>query len=191
MRLAYLRVSSEDQNDARQRDLSDINEWFVEKVSGKDTERPELQRMLSYLRPGDQVVCWSMDRMCRNLRDMLEVVETITAKGASLEFVTERLTFAGDDDPFARLHLSILSAVAEFERKLILRRQAEGIEKAKQRGIYRGRAPALRTDDLAMLRQRVESGVPVARVARDLGVGRNTAFRALKPSYVPREEWAT
>lgn len=178
--VGYVRVSSADQNEARQVEaLCGAERLFKDKVSGKNTERPALAELLTYVREGDTVRVASLDRLARNLDDLRRLVTDLTAKGVRVEFIKEGLTFTGDDNAMARLLLSVMGAFAEFERSLIRERQAEGIALAKANGVYKGRKPALSAEQVAEARQRVSEGVPKAVVARDLGVSRQTLYTAL------------
>lgn len=178
--VGYVRVSSTDQNEARQVEaLSGAERLFTDKVSGKNTERPALAQMLAYVREGDTVRVASLDRLARNLDDLRRLVTDLTAKGVRVEFIKEGLTFTGDDNAMARLLLSVMGAFAEFERSLIRERQAEGIAVAKANGVYKGRAKALSAEQVEQAREQVETGIPKAKVARDLGVSRQTLYSAL------------
>lgn len=181
--VGYGRVSSTSQNEARQVEaLSECDRVFVDKASGKSTDRPELTAALDYVRDGDTLRTPSMDRLARNTVDLLGLVESLTERGVTVEFIKERLTFSGDKgDHIGTLMLTILGGIAQFERALIRERQAEGIALAKQRGVYKGRAKALSTEQVAEARQRVADGVPKAKIARDLGVSRQTLYAALAP----------
>ncbi len=130
-KIGYKRVSTIDQNTARQLDGVPLDKLFEDKASGKDTNRPELQAALGYCREGDTLVVHSMDRLARSLVDLRGMVTKLTERGVAVEFVKENLRFNGDDSPMAILLLSLLGAVAEFERSLILERQREGIALAK------------------------------------------------------------
>lgn len=178
--VGYVRVSSADQNDARQVEaLAGTDRLFVDKLSGKNTERPALTEMLGYVREGDTVRVASLDRLARNLDDLRRLVTDLTAKGVRVEFVKEALTFTGEANPMSKLLLSMLGAVAEFERELIRERQAEGIAIAKAKGVYKGRKPALSAEQVEQAKSKVAQGVPKAVVARDLGVSRQTLYSAL------------
>jgi DNA invertase Pin-like site-specific DNA recombinase len=122
---------------------------FTDKASGKDTQRPQLEALLGFVREGDTVVVHSMDRLARNLDDLRRLVQKLTQRGVRIEFLKEGLVFTGEDSPMANLMLSVMGAFAEFERALIRERQREGIALAKQRGAYRGRKKAL-SDEQAM-----------------------------------------
>ena len=175
-RVGYTRVSTADQNTARQLDGVDVDKTFTDKASGKDTNRSELARALDYVREGDTLVVHSMDRLARNLEDLRRVVRELTGKGVRVEFVKESLTFTGDDSAMGTLLLSMLGAVAEFERSLILERQREGIAIAKAAGKYKGRQPALTAAQAEELRQRLAAGEGVSALAREYGVTRQTIY---------------
>lgn len=179
-RIGYVRVSSLDQNPDRQLESVQVDRVFIDKASGKDTHRVELENLLSYVREDDTVVVHSMDRLARNLDDLRRLVERINGKGARIEFVKEGLTFTGEDSPMARLMLSVMGAFAEFERALIRERQLEGIALAKQRGAYKGRKKALSLQKAEELRQRVRSGERKAALAREFGISRETLYQYLR-----------
>ncbi len=138
-RIGYIRVSTLDQNPDRQLEGVQVSKVFIDKASGKDTQRPQLEALLNYVREGDTLVVHSMDRLARNLDDLRRMVQQLTGRGVRIEFVKESLAFTGEDSPMANLLLSVMGAFAEFERALIRERQREGISLAKQRGVYRGR----------------------------------------------------
>jgi len=162
-RIGYVRVSSFDQNPERQLEQVEVGKVFTDKASGKDTQRPELDSLLAFVREGDTVVVHSMDRLARNLDDLRRLVQKLTRRGVRIEFVKECLTFTGEDSPMANLMLSVMGAFAEFERALIRERQREGIALAKQRGAYRGRKKALSPERAAELLQRVLRPPPGGR----------------------------
>jgi len=181
-RVGYVRVSTVDQNTDRQLENITADKVFVDKVSGKDVNRPELQAMVSYVRAGDTVVVHSLDRLARSMVDLRSIVEQLVAKGVSVEFVKERLYFSKDkkDSPTDTLMLNILSSFAEFERALIRERQQEGIKIAKAKGAYRGRKKALAPSQVEGLHARVSSRQgTVAEVAKELGISRTTLYEYL------------
>jgi len=118
-RVGYIRVSSFDQNTDRQLDGLKLDRIFIDKASGKDIQRPELEKLLSYVRPGDTIVVHSMDRLARNLDNLRQLVHTLTSRGVRVQFIKESLTFTGEDSPMSTLLLSVMGAFAEFERALI------------------------------------------------------------------------
>ncbi len=179
-RIGYIRVSSFDQNPERQLEHVEVDRMFTDKASGKDTRRPQLDSLLSFVREGDTVVVHSMDRLARNLDDLRRLVQKLTQRGVRIEFVKENLAFAGEDSPMANLMLSVMGAFAEFERALIRERQREGIALAKQRGAYRGRKKALSSEQVAELRQRASAGEQKSKLARELGISRETLYQYLR-----------
>jgi DNA invertase Pin-like site-specific DNA recombinase len=179
-RVGYIRVSSIGQNTERQLDGVQIDRCFSEKLSGKDTDRPQLEAMLAFVREGDTVVVHSMDRFARNLDDLRRLVLALTKRGVAVQFCKESLTFTGEDSPMSMLLLSMLGAVAEFERSLIKERQREGIAIAKGKGVYKGRKPALTPEQAADLRRRVTAGETKAVIARDLNISRETLYSYLR-----------
>lgn len=179
-RIGYVRVSSVDQNDARQLDGVALDKTFTDKASGKDTHRPQLQAMLEFVREGDHLFVHSMDRLSRSLRDLQDVVQSLTDKGVAVSFVKEGMTFTGNDDPMATLMLQLLGAVGQFERALIKERQREGIAIAKADGVYKGRKPSLDVEAIASLRDMVARGVPKTDIAATLGISRATVYEYLK-----------
>ena len=179
-RVGYVRVSTLDQNEERQLDQVPLDRVFTDQASGKDTQRPQLSELLSYVRQSDTVVVHSMDRLARNVVDLRHLVEGLTARGVRVEFLKESLTFTGGDTPAAMLMLSVMGAVAEFERALIRERQREGIALAKQKGVYRGLKQALSDEKAAELRSRAASGEGKASLARGFNVSRETVYRYLR-----------
>jgi DNA invertase Pin-like site-specific DNA recombinase len=178
-RIGYIRVSSIDQNTARQLDGVSVDKVFTDKASGKDTNRPQLKAALDYLRDGDVLVVHSMDRLARNISDLLHTVELLNGRSIVVEFVKERLTFTGDDSAMSKLMLTIMGGVAEFERAMIRERQLEGIAKAKEAGKYRGRQSTMTTAQLQSIRDRVAVGEKKAALAREFGVTRQTIYNVL------------
>ncbi len=179
-RIGYVRVSSFDQNPERQLEQVQVDKVFTDKASGKDTLRPELDALLSFVRDGDTVVVHSMDRLARNLDDLRRLVQKLTKRGVRIEFAKECLTFTGEDSPMANLMLSVMGAFAEFERALIRERQREGIALAKQRGAYRGRKKSLNEPQIVELKRRITEGEQKAAVARDYGISRETLYQYLR-----------
>jgi DNA invertase Pin-like site-specific DNA recombinase len=179
-RIGYIRVSSFDQNPERQLDHVQVDRHFIDKASGKDTHRPQLDAMVSFAREGDTVVVHSMDRLARNLDDLRRLMQQLTKRGIRIEFVKECLNFTGEDSPMANLMLSVMGAFAEFERALIRERQREGIALAKQRGAYRGRKKALMDDQVVELHHRAGAGEQKAKLAREFGISRETLYQYLK-----------
>ena len=178
-RIGYVRVSSHDQNLDRQLEGVELDRIFIDKASGKDTQRPQLEAMLAFVREGDTVVTHSMDRLARNLDDLRRLVQLLTRRGIRIKFLKENLTFTGEASPIANLLLSVMGAFAEFERALIRERQLEGIALAKKKGIYRGRRKALSPEQVDELRRRVNAGEPKTVLARAFGISRATLYKCL------------
>ncbi len=175
--VGYRRVSSIDQSLERQ-DLGDIEKVFEEKLSGASASgRPALQDMIGWVREGDVVVVHSIDRLARNLQDLLSIVSQLNGKGVSIKFLKDNLTFPPEGtDGASKLYLSILGAVAEFERSIIKQRQREGIDKAKAKGVYKGRKPTIDKDRILALR---DDGHSTYKIAEEMGISRMTVHRAL------------
>lgn len=181
-KIGYARVSSKDQNLERQTAAlkkEKVFRIFTDTASGSSTHRPGLDGALSYLRPGDQLIVTSMDRLARSLIDLHRLVDDLTVRDVSVKFIKEGQTYSLNSTPLAKLMLGLLGSVAEFERAIIRERQAEGIARAKERGVYKGRAKALTDEQLAQAREWVGEGVPKAEVARRLGIGRTTLYSYL------------
>lgn len=182
-RVGYLRVSTLDQSTARQLDGLELDEVYEDKVSGATVERPQLQAALKHCRKGDTLVVHSMDRLARNLGDLKAIIDTLTKRGVSVEFIKERQTFRPEqDDPMATLMLHLLGAVAQFERDLIKERQREGIALARARGVYKGRAPKLTPEKAEELKtkDKAAGGKGRAGLAREFGISRETLYQYLK-----------
>jgi DNA invertase Pin-like site-specific DNA recombinase len=179
-RIGYIRVSSISQNTDRQLDGVDLDKVFTDKVSGKDTNRPALTEMLGWVREGDHIIVHSLDRLARNLDDLRKIVKDLTSKGITIEFRKESLTFSGDDSPMATLLLSVMGAFAEFERSLIKERQMEGIAIAKAAGAFKGRQRSMTDERIVEIKSRAASGEKKAKIARDLGISRETLYQYLR-----------
>ena len=174
-KIGYVRCSSTDQNTDRQ-ELGDIR-VFEDKASGKSTDRPALKEMLAYVRDGDEVIVYSIDRLARNLRDLEDIIKEVNSKGASVTFLTERLTFSGSDDAMSTLMLQMMGSFAQFERSMILKRQAEGIALAKAKGKYspyKGRKPSIDRD---LISNMLKAGSSVTAVAKALSISRQSIYR--------------
>ncbi len=176
--VGYLRVSSLDQKELRQLEGIRLDKRFVDKASGKDLHRPELEQLIGYVREGDTVICHSMDRLARNLDDLRKVVLGFTDRGVHVRFEKENLTFTGEDSPMSHLLLSVMGAFAQFERDLIRERQREGIALARLReGAYVGRKHCLNPAQAKELRRRIGTGESKTALAGELGINRQTLYR--------------
>lgn len=182
--IGYARVSSVDQNLARQLEqlkTEHPDRIFEDKASGATTNRPAFQQMMEYVRGGDTIIVCSMDRLARNLADLLNITKELQDKEVSIRFLKEsiKLDATGSDAAMTKLLMSMLGAVAEFERAMIRERQREGIELAKKRGVYKGRKPT----DIKIIekaKEKIALGVPLAKAARDAGIARSTLYRQLQ-----------
>lgn len=179
-RIAYVRVSTFEQNPDRQLDKIKASKVFTDKASGKDVKRPALDELLSYIREGDTLVVHSMDRLARNLDDLRQLVNDLTAKNVKIEFIKEGLTFTGEDSAMSKLLLSVMGAFAEFERSLIKERQKEGIAIAKQKGLYKGRKRKLTDAQINEIKARVTQGESKTALAKEFGISRETLYQTLK-----------
>ncbi|MFD4009229.1 recombinase family protein [Brachybacterium paraconglomeratum] len=194
--VAYLRVSSAGQNLARQLEaVGECDQTSTEKQSGKSAaDRPQLQALIRHVRCGDHVVVASMDRLARLVIDLNDIVQQITGdpaehteqrprKGASIEFLKERLTFEpGHSDPLDAFQLNMMGAFAQFERELIRQRQTEGIAAAKKRGAYKGRPRSLESDQIRSVRNAALAGTPKAQLVHERGISRSTLYGYLERS---------
>ena len=181
MNFGYIRVSTEEQNPARQQALLrelGVDEIFLDKASGKNTDRPELRRMLDYVRKGDTVIVESISRFARNTRDLLELVEQLTAK--EVEFISKKEAI-DTTTPTGKFMLTVFAAVAELEREYILQRQREGIAIAKAQGKYHGRASLPTPDNFETVTAQWRRGEITAKEAmRRTGLKTNTFYRRVR-----------
>jgi len=176
----YIRVSTADQNTARQLAGVPCNRSYEEHVSGKDANRPELQAMLANIREGDLINVHELSRLARNTKDLLAIVEQVLDAGASIHFHKENLRFeAGKKaDAFQQLMLTMLGAISTFERDLMLERQREGIAIAKAAGKYKGRQSKFTEEQRAEIKARFnEPGVNKAALAREFGMTRSYLYQ--------------
>lgn len=179
MRFGYVRVSTKEQNTARQEAALQplCDELLIDRVSGKNTDRPQLQALLQRVRTGDTVVVKSVDRLARNTKDLLTLLDTLMDKGVSVQFIENSLTFEAGN-PTSRFMITMLGAVGELERSFIRQRQSEGIAIAKDAGKFKGKPKDTELrDTVQRLLQRGMSADEVAKVA---GCGRATVFRIKK-----------
>ena len=180
MLVGYARVSTQEQDLAPQLDALEAagcGRVFEEKASGAQRERPALQAALDYMRPGDTLVVWKLDRLARSLEQLVETVEGFGTRGVGLRSLTEAIdtATAGGEPVF---HL--FAALAEFERGVIRERTLAGLRAARARGRTGGRPPALKAEDLAAAKAMLrDPGITVLEVARRLGVAASTLYRHL------------
>lgn len=184
MIVGYIRVSTLDQNADRQHvalNADHVEKIYEDHISGANTDRAQFQAMMQFLREGDELVVLSLDRLARNLRDLLDTVETLGKRGVSVRFLKENLLFdaRSNADPTSKLMLSMVGAFAEFERSMIRSRQAEGIALAKARGAYKGRPRSVTDEQISKLKAALAQEVPLTKATRKVGISRTTAYRYL------------
>ena len=180
VKIGYIRVSTQEQNTIRQEVLMEalgVDEVYIDRMSGKNTNRPELQKMMEYVRKGDTVIVESISRFARNTRDLLELVEQLTAKG--VEFVSKKEAI-DTTTPTGKFMLTVFGAVAELEREHILQRQREGIAIAKEQGKYKGRKP-IQVPEFEQIVAKWRSGtITAAEAMRILHMTKTTFYRKVK-----------
>ena len=180
MKIGYIRISTTDQNTARQEVLMEelgVGQVFIDRMSGKSTDRPELKRMMNFVREGDVVMVESISRFARNTRDLLELVEKLTAKG--VEFVSKKEAI-DTTTPTGKFMLTVFGAVAELEREYILQRQKEGIAIAKANGVYKGRKPIERPDLPAVVALWRDGKITAKEAMKRLDMKPSTFYRRVK-----------
>lgn len=172
--IAYIRVSTVEQNEARQKEALqpyNIDKWFIEKASGKDTNRPVLQELLEYIREDDTVYVEEFSRLGRSTADLLSIVQQIEDLGA--KFVSLKENF-DTKTPAGKLQMTMMAAIAEFERAMILERQREGIEIAKRAGKYKGRKKINVPEIEAYYERYMTRQGTKTSIAAELGISRTT-----------------
>lgn len=184
MKFGYCRVSTQEQHLDRQLKEMKVDRLYCDKKSGKNTDRPELQAMLMNIRPDDEIEVLSLDRLSRSLKDVINLIEEINSKGATIHFIKEGFTFTPDKkDPFQKLMLSMLGAINEFYRTNQLEIQRAGIQCAKEKGKYKKpRKKKLGTEQIQeikdLLNQKVYS---ISAIARKYNISRVSLYKYLKP----------
>ena len=180
MKIGYIRVSTQEQNTMRQEALMEalgVDEVYLDRMSGKNTNRPELQKMMEYVRKGDTVIVESISRFARNTHDLLDLVEQLTAKG--VEFISKKEAI-DTTTPTGKFMLTVFGAVAELEREYILQRQREGIAIAKELGKYTGRKP-IQTPEFEQIVAKWRSGtITAVEDMRILHMTKTTFYRKVK-----------
>ena len=180
LKIGYIRVSTAEQNSARQEVLMNehgVDQVFIDRMSGKSTDRPELRRMMTFVREGDTVIVESISRFARNTRDLLELVEQLTAK--QVEFVSKKEAI-DTSTPTGKFMLTVFGAVAELEREYILQRQKEGIAIAKENHVYKGRKPVERADMPAVVHLWRTGKITAVEAMKRLDMKPSTFYRRVK-----------
>lgn len=176
MRVAYIRVSTEEQSLKRQEEALEeykIEKWYMEKVSGKDTEREQLKRMLDYVREGDEIYIHDFSRLSRSVADLLSILETLQNKKVKLVSVKESMD---TETPTGRLMITMIAAINEFERMNILERQREGIAIAKRAGKYKGRKPKEPENFEEVYKAWKAGEITAVNASKTLGINRGTFY---------------
>ena len=177
MKIGYVRVSTKEQNTARQEEIMkslEVDKMYIDKMSGKDTDRPDLQKMMNFVREGDIVIVESISRFARNTRDLLELIEQLNRKG--VQFISQK-EHIDTDTLTGKFMLTVFGAVAELERENIRQRQREGIEIAKTEGKYKGRKRK-QLDDFEEVYQQWKSGkITATSASKQLEISRSTFYR--------------
>lgn len=180
MDFGYKRVSTVEQSTDRQLEGIVVDRVFEDKLSGKDRNRPQLDLLLSIIRRGDVIHIHSMDRLARNTRDLLNLVQEISDKGCKIVFHTEHLTFEPNkNDPYQQLMMTMLGAVAQLERSLLLQRQKEGIAIAKAKGKYKGGKNKLSPEQVEELKELTKTQ-SITSVAKHFNITRPTVYGYLR-----------
>ncbi|PKH07697.1 recombinase family protein [Moritella sp. Urea-trap-13] len=174
--VGYARVSTAGQSlDVQLQALAGCDVVFQEKDSGAKTEREELKRMLEYVRENDVVKVTKLCRLARNTKHLLEIVELLDEKKVSLQVLNLGIDTAS---PTGRLMVTLIGAIATFERQLLLERQAEGIRLAKQKGKYKGRKPTARAKQV-QVSELLAGGMSKSQVAKELGISLSSIYRVI------------
>lgn len=188
MKVGYVRVSTVEQNPARQEELMKsfgVDKVYSEKLSGKDTNRPQFKEMLSFLREGDTLYVESFSRLSRSTRDLIDTVNALNEKGVSLVSDKEKIDTT---TPQGRLVMTVFAAIYQFERENTLERQREGIAIAKREGKYKGRKPIEVTDSFLKIARKWEKGELALKDAiAQSGVSQSTFFRKCKEQGIKKE----
>jgi DNA invertase Pin-like site-specific DNA recombinase len=178
-KIGYCRVSTTGQNMTAQLELlnnAGCQEVFEEKLSGSNIARPELRKLLDYIRKGDIVTVTKLDRLARSTKDLLGIAEEIKKKGADLEVLNINLDTRS---PTGQLMLTMLAAIAEFEKGIMLERQREGINIAIKGGKYKGRKP-IEEIKLQQVQTLVQGGTSISKAVSEVGIGRRTYYKAIE-----------
>lgn len=178
--VGYIRVSSAEQNVARQLDQVKLDKTFTDTVSGDSRERPALQACLEYLREGDTLHVHSIDRLARSLADLLHLVRTLTAQGVTVQFHGENLIFDGGNSPIQNLLFQVVGACAEFERAMIRERQREGLRKAKEHGKHCGRPRTFSLEGQRHILERLRNGELASKIACEYNVTPSCIYKLRK-----------
>lgn len=179
-RIGYIRVSTVDQCIDRQLVGIELDKKFIEYASGKNIKRPQLEALMDYVREDDEVVVHSMDRLARNVKELLDLIDQLNSKKVVVHFIKENMKFTGMEDHMSRLILTIIGAIAEFERQQILERQRDGIAEARKAGKFKGGKRKVTDEVLEQIKERLKTKDSKSKIARDLKISRFTLYRYLE-----------
>ena len=180
MKIAYVRVSTQEQNEERQVEALQnygIDKWYQEKVSGKDTKREQLQLMLDFAREGDEIYIMDFSRLSRSVSDLLSIVDMLEQKKVKLVSIKENFDTGTST---GKLMLTVIGAIAEFERQNILERQREGIKIAKREGKYKGRKPLELQNFIEVYEEWKKGNITAVGASKILGINRGTFYNRVK-----------
>jgi DNA invertase Pin-like site-specific DNA recombinase len=184
--IGYIRVSTREQSTGRQSDGMEslkLDKVFTEKVSGKSKDRPELNACITYAREGDTVYIYSIDRLARSLGDLEAIINELVTKGVTVTFIKESQTYSRDNsNPFNKVLLQVLGAFAEFERNIMLERQAEGIAHAKLNGTKSGKPFGKQPLDMSRRQEAIEyskQGMNITEIAKAMSLSRASIYKLL------------
>ncbi len=179
-RIGYIRVSTIEQNPGRQLEGVALDKKFIDYASSRSMDRPEFKIMMDYVREEDIVYVHSIDRLARNIRHLLAIVDQLKEKKVELIFIKENLHFNGSESMMSRMLLTIMGAFAEVEYEIIRERQREGIAKAKAAGKYKGGHIKMTPEKISKLKEELKTPKTKSRIARELGISRFTLYKYIK-----------
>lgn len=179
-RVGYVRVSTIEQNPDRQLEGIQLDKKFIDYATGKNTNRPNLDLMLDYVREDDVVIVHSMDRLARNVKDLRKIIDDLVARKVNIQFLKENLTFSGEQSPIANLLLMVIGSIAEFELENIKERQMEGIQIARKLGKFKGRKRVLNAEKSELIKDLMKNTRKTkTQIAKEAGISRAVLYRYL------------
>jgi DNA invertase Pin-like site-specific DNA recombinase len=184
MIIGYKRVSTIEQNEARQLDGKELEKVFIDKCSGVAADRPALNEMLEFCREGDTILVHSLDRLARSVEHAKKIINQIIDKKVTVTFLEENLTFnKAENSPYAELIFHITAMFAQFERRIIKERQRQGIEIAKKKGLYKGRKCSITAEMKKIILFKLQCNVRKAQICKDLKISRSTLYKFLTDNF--------
>jgi len=188
-KIGYKRVSTVDQNPERQLANVELDKVFLDRCSGKNKEREQLSLLRNFVREGDHVYVQEMDRLARNVQDLLELVREFIAQNVTVHFVKESLVFDSNTSSMGYLMLQLMGSIAEFERNHTIERIREGVKIAKEKGQYTGRQPVLNQETFNLMKIKLNDGFDKPTIAKHLGIAVSTIYKYLRDEKEDRIEW--